>query len=169
MWLVDNTNKNTQFAIKINNRLNLNNLSNHTYLRHATFWERLMAYNIDFTILVLTLIPVRFTVEENGFFYIISFALIFIYHVVLESSSKRGTIGKMYSRLTVINLDGSQLSILKASLRFLLKIVSAFPVFLGFTMIGFNRRNQAFHDYLLGTVVEKIDRKNENYPIPKEK
>lgn len=153
--MVYNANKNIQFAVNIHNLLNLNNLSTDSQYRFATFWERLMAYNIDFTILILFFIPIRFIVEENRLFYVICAVIVLIYHVLLESSSKKGTLGKVYFQLKVTNLDGSQLSISKTTLRFLLKIVSAIPAFLGYTMIGFSSRNQAFHDYILGTIVQK--------------
>jgi uncharacterized RDD family membrane protein YckC len=162
-------NKFIQFTIKSHNLLNLNKLSNNFAPHFATFWERLMAYNIDFTLLIITIIPIRFTVEENSLFYLISSLIVLFYHVFLESSYTRGTIGKVYFRFKVTNLDGSQLSYLKATLRFLLKIVSAIPAFLGFTMIGFNKRNQAFHDYVLGTIVWKEELKNGNNPISIEK
>jgi uncharacterized RDD family membrane protein YckC len=162
-------NKFIQFAIKSYNLLNLNKLSTNIDYQYATFWERLMAYNIDFTILILSLIPLRFITEENSLFYFLSAVIVLLYHALQESSNKNGTLGKIYFKYKVTNLDGSKLSFAKAIFRFLLKIISAFPAFLGFTMIGFNKRNQAFHDYILGTIVWKEELKNENNPISIEK
>jgi uncharacterized RDD family membrane protein YckC len=127
----------------------------------ATFWMRLNAYNIDLTILILVLFPLGFLVSDNHLYFVICFLAVVLYHGVFEGVWNGATPGKKFYQLRVVNLDGSQISILKAFVRVLLKFVSASIAFFGFTMIGFHPKRQGLHDLILGTIVLDISEKSE--------
>lgn len=87
----------------------------------------------------------------------------------MESSKYKGTFGKLQANIKVTNLDGTQLPFWKGLLRLFLKVVSAPICVLDFFMISFNPKNQAFHDYLLGTIVwvEEVKKTNNHSAIKK--
>jgi uncharacterized RDD family membrane protein YckC len=79
--------------------------------------------------------------------------IFWLYSALLESSSLQGTIGKIALKLMVCDKDGRRISFLRASLRFIGKIVSALPLFIGFFLIALTERKQGLDDFLAGTQV----------------
>lgn len=83
----------------------------------------------------------------------VSFAIGVAYFVLMESSEKQATIGKMVFGLKVIDQDGKRLNLSKALIRYLSKFVSAIILLIGFIMAGFDSKKQALHDKIAGTFV----------------
>lgn len=79
--------------------------------------------------------------------------ILWLYSAGLESSSIQGTIGKHALKLIVTDTEGRRLSFLRASLRFIGKILSAVPLFLGFFLVAATGRKQGLDDFLAGTLV----------------
>ncbi len=119
------------------------------------FSERLFAYNIDITILIILFILVSFMVESNSILYSICMSVVTLYYTLFESSKRQGTPGKIYHKLKVINENGTRISVLKAFLRVLLKYVSILLLFLGIFMIYFRKDRKSLHDIILKTQVVK--------------
>lgn len=90
-----------------------------------------------------------------GLVQFIGFVIGFLYFVLMESSSKQGTLGKIALGLIVVDQDGMRLSFGKAALRYVGKIVSFMTFFIGFIMAAFTERNKALHDMIAGTYVIK--------------
>jgi len=78
------------------------------------------------------------------------------YYALLESSSRRATLGKMALGLVTVRIDGSKVSFLRASARYYFKAFVGFVVPFGcFAMLpafGGTRR-QGAHDWVTGVVV----------------
>jgi uncharacterized RDD family membrane protein YckC len=68
-------------------------------------------------------------------------------------ASRGATIGKRWMGLQVVDEAGERISFLRASGRFLGKMISALPCFLGYVMAIFSSRGRALHDRLAGTRV----------------
>lgn len=85
----------------------------------------------------------------------IEFYVIFIYWILLESSSWQASIGKRVMGLKVVTLDGSRPDLFQSAARNLLKIVSAITLFIGFMMAGWTARKQALHDMAARMLVIK--------------
>lgn len=83
--------------------------------------------------------------------------LAFLYYVLLESSSKQGTIGKMALGLIVTDKEGNRLTPLKAFIRNLCKIISSIICLIGYLFPLFTEKKQALHDMIAGTLVYKKD------------
>lgn len=79
-----------------------------------------------------------------------------LYYAVLESSSRRATLGKMALGLVTVRMDGSRVSFLRATARYFFKAFVGFVVPFGFVAIlplfGGTRR-QGAHDWMTGVVV----------------
>ena len=78
-----------------------------------------------------------------------------LYYAVLESSSRRATLGKMALDLVTVRADGDRVSFLRAAARYFVKAFVAFFVPFGFVAILplFGARRQAAHDWATGVVV----------------
>jgi len=144
---------------------------------YAGFWLRAVAYLLDSFILGvplnMALEPILkdnrvVTLQDLTRFYTsgtrqgTAFLLLllmanWLYLASFESSAWQATPGKKILHLMVTDLAGQRLSFVRASARYLGKIVSALTLGIGFLFAGFTRRKQALHDILAGClVVRKI-------------
>jgi uncharacterized RDD family membrane protein YckC len=134
------------------------NLTNRT-LRYAGFWIRVGAYIIDGLIVgafngIVTFGLVRSNPQDPniGALFFVSIAGL-IYFALMESSSKQATLGKLAVGIKVGNEDGSRITFANALGRTLGKILSAIILYIGFMMVGWDKRKQGLHDKLAGTIV----------------
>ncbi|MBE3596443.1 MAG: RDD family protein [Hydrogenibacillus sp.] len=124
-------------------------------LRYAGFWVRLLALLADLTVLSLIppiverLLHVAFPLEG----LVLSFLLPLAYFVLLTVWFG-GTLGKLALGLAVVTPDGGPVRLGRALVRETLgKLVSTLMLGIGFAIAAFDRRKQAIHDSLAGTVV----------------
>jgi uncharacterized RDD family membrane protein YckC len=66
-----------------------------------------------------------------------------IYSASQESSTRKGTVGKQAMNLIVTDLNGNKISFVQATKRFIVKVLSAIPLFAGFLSIIFTSKKQA--------------------------
>lgn len=76
---------------------------------------------------------------------------VLLYSVIYEVSSYRGTIGKQFVDIVVVDTDGNTLSIVKAIIRNILKTF----ISIGAVLALFTQKNQALHDLAAGSLVIK--------------
>jgi uncharacterized RDD family membrane protein YckC len=129
-------------------------------IRYAGFWIRVGAYLIDAIILSIVNLVVTY-----GFFggysatkpnYVsMPFLFIFylLYFVLMESSARQATLGKMAVGIKVGNENGEQISFANALGRYFAKILSSIILFIGYMMAGWDSKKQALHDKLANTYV----------------
>jgi uncharacterized RDD family membrane protein YckC len=133
---------------------------------YAGFGLRLAAYLIDGAVLtggllIVSLLLFAFFLLTNGdnvaglWIFLACFwvVVIWLYRAGMESSTLQGTVGKRIMGLAVVNRSGRRPSIARASLRFLVELVSMALLGLGFLIALTNRRRQALHDLMAGTLV----------------
>lgn len=82
--------------------------------------------------------------------------VIFGYFVLMESTARGASLGKMVLRIRVARADGGRTGLGRSLARTALKPVSALPLMLGFVVAGWNRKKQALHDLLSGCVVVRV-------------
>lgn len=117
---------------------------------YATYWQRLLAYNIDLLILIglyylYSLIPL-------SIFDSIAYVLIYLlYHIIFELTSWKGSPGKKWMGLCVI--EEKHPRILSVAIRNAIKPISLALFFCGFVMIHFSKKKQSLHDYVSKTIV----------------
>ena len=78
-----------------------------------------------------------------------------IYHIVMESSAKRGTFGKQILAIKVCDMQGEQITVARATGRNLAKIFSVMIFFIGYLFCFFNKKQQCLHDMIADTLVMK--------------
>ncbi|MAM69815.1 MAG: RDD family protein [Gammaproteobacteria bacterium] len=139
---------------------------------YAGFWIRFTAFMIDLVIiLVCVTIPLtliygtRYWTEGAAFYgfwdlmfnYILPFvATIWFWQRFL------GTPGKMLLKLRIVDAQtGGKPSLGQSVGRYFAYIISIIPLFLGYLWIGIDKRKQAWHDKLAGTVVIRENHKSQ--------
>jgi len=140
------------------------------FTEHAGFRKRFFAFLIDkFVITLLTILvgigiivfhvvihemnPQEVQDQLSGYFIYIIYGLTAGYYVVMESSSKQATIGKMVMKLTVTDYNGQRISVGRALLRHMASYLSMLIACVGYFMIGFTQNRQGLHDMLVSTFV----------------
>jgi uncharacterized RDD family membrane protein YckC len=128
-------------------------------VRYAGFWIRALALLLD------TLVLVAGTGVLAGAIAAVSgepvagpsrpmaFLAQWGYYAGFESSSWRATPGKRICSLIVVDTDGRQLSLGRASVRYAAELLSGLLLCIGYVMAAFTARKQALHDLVAGTVV----------------
>lgn len=128
-------------------------------LQPAGFWLRLVALIFDYGVLLVLLAAMMMVAESVGvqemqdLLYWVWILVSFLYWPVLESTPRRGTLGKMALGLVVGDIDGGGLNFLRSLLRNLAKIISSIPLGIGFVLAAFTARKQALHDLITRSVV----------------
>ncbi|GCC52027.1 RDD family protein [Chryseotalea sanaruensis] len=127
---------------------------------YAGFWIRFAAYLIDAIILWIIGVILSYIilggyslVQESLLLTALQFVVGISYFVVLESSAKQGTLGKIVVGLKVGDEHGNQISAGTAVGRYFSKILSAIILLIGFMMVGWDDRKQGLHDKIMGTYV----------------
>jgi len=77
------------------------------------------------------------------------------YFSIMEASKYQATVGKMAIGLVVTDVNGNRLSIGKAIVRNLCRILSGSFMAIGYIIAGFTEKKQALHDLIAGTLVVK--------------
>jgi len=130
-----------------------------TPISYGGFWKRLAAYILDW--IILTIISIIMLVVFSASFGtllsaetfeegneaallgltlgadLLTFAIAWLYYAGMESSSKQATFGKLALGMKVTRLNGEPISFLRASARFISKILSVLLLLIGFIMIAF--------------------------------
>jgi uncharacterized RDD family membrane protein YckC len=132
------------------------------------FWIRLLAYLIDGAIVGIVLsiaggivIGIGSAIGDTaGAIALLLFVLIavvgsILYFIMMESSERQATFGKLALGMKVTDLDGRRISVGTATGRYFGKIVSGLLLYIGYIMIAFDERKQGLHDKLAGTLVVK--------------
>jgi len=135
----------------------------------ATFWWRLLAYLIDYVLILLLAVAfgvviglaLRFT---GGSYYWIydkhnwglkfSLAIMLIcYNSVFEATKMQGSIGKTICKLKVVNAQRGRINFTNALGRNLSKIISSLVCGMGFLNIFWDSKKQGWHDQIAKTYI----------------
>lgn len=118
----------------------------------ASIWERGLAYALDLVLLVPSFFVILLVGGDAHFGRSIIFmiGLYWLYNSGLESTFWKGTIGKRIMKIQVVRGEGEQLTLGRALLRNLVKLINFSWVF-----IVVSPKKQALHDMAVGTTVVK--------------
>lgn len=124
------------------------------------FWIRLVAYIIDYFVLVILLVLLLSLIPglpgASNIFGLYFYAVIMrmAYDTVMIGQF-RGTVGMLVVRIEVLCENGSAVSYWRALGRHLAAYVSGLILGIGYLMIAFQEDKRALHDLIAGTVVVK--------------
>jgi uncharacterized RDD family membrane protein YckC len=129
---------------------------------YAGFWQRALAFLIDWLLVVVIAMPVIVLAFGAGYFSldperrvwdIVTWLLIGI-AVVGFWRYCGATPGKLALDLKIVDAQtGARPTTGRLVLRFVCYLLSALPLYLGFLWIAIDRRKQGWHDKIAGTVV----------------
>jgi len=127
------------------------------------FGKRAVAYIIDlviiyaitFVISIALTIAITFTSEEilGEMVIIVSSVIFFLYFILMESSTKQATIGKLLLGIKVVDFEGKRVSVLNSAGRNFARILSGIIFAIGYLMVLFTKNKQGLHDILAKTYV----------------
>lgn len=118
----------------------------------AGFGTRLGASLLDG--LVLGLVGGLLVVALQGVGFALAWIGALVYFVLLEGGARGQTLGKRGVGITVTDAEsGHAIGHGRATVRYLTRILSALPLFLGYLWMLWDPRRQTWHDKLAGTVV----------------
>ena len=138
---------------------------------YAGFWLRTAAFLIDnlilgviFTMVMasdppafivnldLNALPLKSFPRFTPLGIVVVYLIVWIYFTFSESSAWQATPGKRILRIYVTDLGGRRLTLARAALRNVARILSGF-VLVGYFLAGFTEKKQALHDILAGCLV----------------
>ena len=129
---------------------------------YAGFWQRALAFLIDWLIVVVMAMPVIVVAFGADYFSLdpmrrswdLVIALIVGTAIVVFWRLYGATPGKIAVALRIVDAKtGKTPSTGRLVVRLLCYFVSALPLYLGFLWIAVDRRKQGWHDKIAGTVV----------------
>jgi len=135
----------------------------------AEFWRRLVAYLLD-SIIVIVLFFIIVNILAKSFRFhkaedvrtlmrMTSLFLWLIYFILFESSSLQATPGKLIMKLKVVNREGEKITVIRAFLRYLARLLSMIILGIGYLFMLSDIRKTALHDILTRTsVIYRADR-----------
>jgi uncharacterized RDD family membrane protein YckC len=136
----------------------------------ATLFDRILAWLIDFAILVgyaffANLVVYMFDPYAGHFAHLAAMAPGFMYHFFMEWFLHGLSVGKMAMGLRVMRIDGSPPNILNYFMRWMFRVVETNLLLLygipSIVAIAFSPKSQRIGDMLTGTTVVRIDRKTQ--------
>jgi len=129
----------------------------------AGFGRRFIAYMIDIVIIMFSAFMIAmvlrfvlsFSSEESvGQMVMVVYFIVYVsYFILMESSLKQATFGKLLFKIKVINENGVRLSLVNSVGRTLGRLLSGAIIGLGYVMILFTKEKQGLHDKLAKTYV----------------
>ncbi|WP_042224390.1 RDD family protein [Oceanobacillus manasiensis] len=131
----------------------------------AGFWIRFLANLIDGVLILLLAAIIALLIGDETFWNywnndvdttsesVANFFYSIIFVIIFTGSKFMGSPGKLACRIKVVNVDGTQISMLKSIGRFLSYVISALPLLIGFMMAGWNEEKKALHDMICKTRV----------------
>ena len=124
---------------------------------YAGFWLRVSAFLIDGFILTVLDYIIIDNIFSNELQRIgASMVVMWLYFTLLNASSWKGTIGKKFVGIELVDYQYQIISLKQANIRYFSSIVSAllFPLYL--TVI-FSKKKQTIHDMIAKTIVIKTE------------
>jgi uncharacterized RDD family membrane protein YckC len=143
---------------------------------YAGFWRRLVAAILDQIVLtvgrafvygaiVLMVYAGLYLFEikdqhtlifaiTGGCLWFLDIWLTWIYFALMESSSLKGTLGKLALGIRVYHRDQTRaLTFEEATVRYFSKIISRMTLMVGYIMCAFSSRKQSLHDFVAKSVL----------------
>ena len=157
----------------MSSKLNIDTTQNITIsIEKAITGDRILAFLIDYAIIYVYYISIYLiylAIADNGLvesiigegyiFFILLFLPGYLYHPCFEYFKDGQTPGKQIMKIKVVKLNGSELSLGSAVIRWLFRIIDIFPLCLGFIAIisiSTSKNGQRIGDMIAGTTVIKI-------------
>ncbi|MBP1947484.1 RDD family protein [Virgibacillus litoralis] len=135
----------------------------------AGFWIRFLANIIDGILIYIIGAIIAILINDERFFSspgneantwysspsedISNLIYVVVFIIIFTASKYKGSPGKLACRIQVLNVEMTQISMLKSIGRFFAYFLSALPLGIGFLMAGWNEEKKGLHDIICSTRV----------------
>ena len=120
--------------------------------KYAGFWKRLAAYLVDYFIIGI----ICWIISLIGVFgNFLSFLILAVFLIGFWSATGQ-TPGKAVVGIKIVRLDGTNIGLGNAVLRFIGYIISSIIFLIGFLMIGWHGEKRGLHDLIAATAVINV-------------
>lgn len=127
----------------------------------AGFWQRFAASLLDGILLGIPYFVLS-AVSSVAVAYALYLLLALAYYTYFEGGPTGQTLGKKALNIRVIDFaGGGSIGMSRAFIRYIGRIVSSIPLFLGYFWMLWDREKQTWHDKLAGSVVVPTS----SYPV----
>lgn len=123
---------------------------------YASFFLRVAARIVDVIVIFIFFKFLEFILPESIGLGLMQLILFWLYFTLLESSNWKGSLGKKFVGIEIVDYEGLQITFKQANIRFISSIISVFIPPLLLTTL-FTKKKQTIHDMLGKTVVLKIE------------
>ena len=130
---------------------------------YVGFWKRFRAHLTDWLAVSLLIFVIEICVGILGIFIpwllsdiiisLLSLIAIVLYFAGFESSTYQGTIGKQGVGIKITDLEGNRITFWRALFRYVVKMITALMLGIGYLAIPFSKKKQGLYDIAAGTVV----------------
>lgn len=143
---------------------------------YSGFWRRFAASIIDGLILSLIGIGISYSLGTNPFAEeaktnletidrVLTLIVSVVYVLLFWVNYDGATPGKRFLGIKIIKENGEKLNYPSAFIRYVGYWISSLPLFLGYFWMLWDKKKQAWHDKLAGTIVVKTDKKVNNFIV----
>jgi uncharacterized RDD family membrane protein YckC len=123
----------------------------------AGFWIRFGAAFIDGIIVAVPSVILEAALKGAG--YGISLVLAIAYYTYFEGGDRGQTLGKSACGIQVRDIaGGGSIGYTRGFLRYVGRIISSIPLFLGYFWMLWDSNKQTWHDKIANSVVVRVDR-----------
>ena len=127
----------------------------HHYL--IGFWFRLGAGLVDFLLVLLASVPLIILLrwaQAPPLIIVLIVNLVLMFYLTRFWVRRSATLGNwLFSHRVVDHRTGSNITFKQGMIRFLISLVSAVPLFLGYFWVIWDKEKRSWHDKVAGTVV----------------
>jgi uncharacterized RDD family membrane protein YckC len=117
----------------------------------AGFWIRFGALLIDGILISIITVPLQVGLHGAG--YGLALLVGIAYYTYCEGSDRGQTIGKSACGIRVRSIDGGPIGYTRGFLRYIGRILSTIPIFLGYFWMIWDPQKQTWHDKIANSVV----------------
>lgn len=127
----------------------------------ASFGRRLVALIVDIIALGVVY-GILYAIADTTVAYGVTILVALAYYAVLEGGPRGQTLGKMALDIRVVDFSsGGPIGYGRGALRYIGRIISGIPCYLGYLWMLWDKEKQTWHDKIATTVVVPV----EFYPI----
>jgi uncharacterized RDD family membrane protein YckC len=117
----------------------------------AGFWIRFGASLIDGILISIITVPLQLGLHGAG--YGLALLVGIAYYTYCEGGERGQTIGKSACGIRVRSIEGGPLGYTRGFLRYIGRILSTIPIFLGYFWMLWDPQKQTWHDKIANSVV----------------
>ena len=119
----------------------------------ASFGRRLVAVIVD-SIVLAVVYGILFAIADTAVAYGVTLLVGLLYYAFLEGGPRGQTLGKMALGIRIIDFrTGGPIGYGRGALRYVGRIISSIPLYLGYLWMLWDREKQTWHDKIATTVV----------------